>query len=88
MTATATPSTPVPTAPVTPHVFPPLTLADRSDASASRAVQALVRIVKGPRDLLLDGHTFSKNEADLIADGWTVYEDIRETASNGTTAAY
>jgi len=66
--------------------FPPLKPADRSDAVPS--AQALVRVVKGTKDLLLDGHSYTKHEADLIADGWSVYEDIREVALNKPTAAY
>ena len=58
-------------------VWPPLKLADRSCAVPS--AQALVRVVHGRSDLLFDGHSFAKHEANLIADGWTVYEDIRET---------
>lgn len=61
------------------HVFPPLLLADRSDAVPS--AQALVRVVRGSQDLLLDGHTYNKSQAQLIAEGWTVYEDVRETVS-------
>ena len=67
-------------------VFPPLKPADRSDAVPS--AQALVRVMKGSQDLLLDGHSYTKHEADLIADGWSVYEDIREVALNLPTAAY
>lgn len=67
-------------------LFPPLTLADRSDAVPS--AQALVRIVKGTQDLLLDGHSFNKHEAELIADGWLIYEDIRATAFEKPVAAY
>lgn len=67
-------------------IFPPLKPADRSDAVPS--AQALVRVVKGTKDLLLDGHSFTKHEADLIADGWVIYEDIREVALNLPTAAY
>jgi len=68
--------------------FPKLTLADRSCAVASGAVQALVRVVKGTQELLFDGHSFAKHEADLIADGWTVYEDVRATAFEKPMAAY
>lgn len=67
-------------------LYPPLKPADRSDAVPS--AQALVRVVKGAQDLLLDGHSYHKHEADLIADGWTVYEDIREVAENKPVAAY
>lgn len=67
-------------------VFPALLPADRSDAVPS--AQALVRVVKGTKDLLLDGHSYTKHEAELIADGWTVYEDIREVANNKPVAAY
>lgn len=58
--------------------FPSLTHADRSDAHASGAVQALVRVVKGDLDLLLDNHSYNQHEAALIASGWSVAEDIRE----------
>ncbi len=61
------------------HVFPALALADRSDTSASGAVQGLVRVVKGSQDLLFDKHNFEKYEATLISQGWAVYEDIRDT---------
>jgi hypothetical protein len=67
-------------------VFPALLPADRSDAVPS--AQALVRVVKGTKDLLLDGHSYNKHQAELIADGWTVYEDIREIAENKPVAAY
>jgi hypothetical protein len=83
-TIAATPET----APVETAVFPPLTLADRSDAMASGSTQALVRVVKGAKDLILDGHSYHRYEADLIANGWTVHEDIREVALNKPTAAY
>ena len=59
-------------------LFPSLTHADRSDAVASGAVQALVRVVKDGRDLLLDNHSFNLHEAALIGQGWEVTEDIRE----------
>ncbi|MCA1841243.1 MAG: hypothetical protein ABR585_12880 [Gemmatimonadaceae bacterium] len=62
------------------HVFPPLKQADRSCAIPT--AQALVRVVRGPYDLLFCAHSFTKHEAQLIADGWTVYEDIREQALN------
>jgi uncharacterized membrane protein len=55
-----------------------LTAADRSDAVASGSVQALVRVAKGAKDLLFDGHSYAKHEAALVADGWWVVEDIRE----------
>lgn len=58
--------------------FSSLTHADRSDAVASGAVQALVRVVKDGRDLLLDNHSYNLHEAALIASGWSVAEDIRE----------
>jgi hypothetical protein len=58
--------------------FPALTHADRSDACASGAVQALVRVVKGKKELLLDNHSFNLHQAALIGQGWTVAEDIRE----------
>lgn len=70
------------------YVFPPLTLADRSCAMASGSTQALVRVVKGRQELLLDGHSYASYEAVLLASGWTVYEDIRETAENKPVAAY
>lgn len=59
-------------------LFATLTHADRSDASASGAVQALVRVAKDGRDLLLDNHHFNLHEAALIGQGWEVIEDIRE----------
>lgn len=68
--------------------FAPLNAADRSDAYASGAVQALVRVEKGGKDLLLDGHSYVKHEPALIASGWTVVEDNREQAQNLPTAAY
>lgn len=61
------------------HVFPPLTLADRSCAVSSLSTQALVRVVKGKQDLLFDSHHFNTHQATLIAEGWTVYEDIRDS---------
>lgn len=61
------------------HVFPPLTLSDRSCAVSSLSTQALVRVVKGKQDLLFDSHSFNKYQASLIAEGWSVYEDIRST---------
>jgi hypothetical protein len=61
------------------HVFPPLTLSDRSCAVSSLSTQALVRVVKGKQDLLFDKHTFEKFQATLIGQGWTVYEDIRDS---------
>ena len=67
-------------------VYTPLKPADRSDAISS--AQALVRIFKGKQDLLLDGHSYHKHEADLVADGWAIYEDIREIAENKPVAAY
>jgi hypothetical protein len=67
-------------------LFPPLKPADRSDAVPS--AQALVRVVKGTKDLLLDGHSYNKYEATLFASGWSVYEDIREVAENKPVAAY
>lgn len=60
--------------------FPPLTQADRSDAYGS--AQALVRVAKGGRDLLFDGHAYSKHEAALFVDGWEVIEDVREDVLN------
>jgi hypothetical protein len=81
MTTATKVATPVPT-------FPPLTHADRSDAYASGAVQALVRVVKDGKDLLLDGHSFAKHEPALIASGWSVAEDRRELSKNLPTAAY
>lgn len=69
-------------------IFPPLTHSDRSDAYASGAVQALVRVVKGSQDLILDGHSFHKHEAELMADGWTVRDDNREHSHNKPVAAY
>lgn len=63
---------------VTEVSLPGLTHADRSDAVASGAVQALVRVVKGKQELLLDNHSFNLHQAALIVQGWTVAEDIRE----------
>lgn len=71
-----TKASPVSTAPVAD--FPPLVLADRSCAVASRAAQAVVRVVKGNQDLMFDSHNFNKHQASLIAAGWMVFEDIRE----------
>ena len=68
--------------------FAPLNHADRSDAYASGAVQALVRVEKGGKDLLLDGHSYAKHEPALIASGWSVVEDNRVQAQNLPTAAY
>lgn len=68
--------------------FAPINAADRSDAYASGAVAALVRVVKDGKDLLFDGHSFAKHEPALIASGWSVVEDVREQAQNLPTAAY
>lgn len=68
--------------------FAPLTHADRSDACASGAVQALVRVVKGKKDLLLDSHSYNVHQAALIAQGWTVAEDIREAVLNPPKSAF
>lgn len=68
--------------------FPALTHADRSDACASGAVQALVRVVKGKRDLLLDSHSYNVHQAALIAQGWAVAEDIREAVLNPPKTAF
>ncbi len=68
--------------------FPPLKLADRACAVASGSTQALVRVVKGTQDLLFDNHYFNLHQAQLLAEGWVVYEDIREEALNLPTAAY
>lgn len=62
--------------------FAPLTAADRSDAFRSGAVQALIRVEKDGKDLLFDGHSYTKHEPALIASGWTVVEDIREAVLN------
>jgi len=59
-------------------LYPSLTHADRSDATASGAVQALVRVIKDGKDLLLDNHSFNLHQAALIGQGWEVAEDIRE----------
>jgi hypothetical protein len=70
------------------NVFAPLTVADRSDANPS--AQALIRVVKGGKDLLLDGHAFSKHEPILLAQGWQVFEDVRHTINEkpgGSAAA-
>lgn len=64
------------------QTFPEISHADRSDAHASGAVQALVRVVKDGRDLLLDGHAFVQHEPALIASGWSVQEDARERFLN------
>lgn len=80
MTSTAT-SIPV-------HEFPALTTADRSDASASGAMQALIRVVKGDKDLLLDSHSYNLHEAALIGQGWEVREDVREAVLNPPKSAY
>lgn len=61
---------------------PAITHADRSDAHASGAVQALVRVAKDGRDLLFDGHAFVQHEPALIASGWSVVEDARERFLN------
>lgn len=68
--------------------YPALTASDRSDASASYAVQALVRVAKDGRDLLLDGHTYAVNEAALLVDGWEVIEDARERFLNPPKTAF
>ncbi len=62
--------------------YPALVTADRSDAYASGSVQALVRVAKDGRDLLLDGHSYSKHEPTLIATGWSVVQDVREAVLN------
>lgn len=76
------------TAVVNTPVFPPLKTADRSDAYASGAVQALVRVVKGSKELILDGHSYSKHEAALIGQGWAVAEDVREAVLNPPKSAF
>lgn len=68
--------------------FTPLTAADRSDAYASGAVQALVRVEKDGRDLLFDNHSYAKHEPTLIATGWTVVEDVREAVLNPPKTAF
>lgn len=68
--------------------FPSLTHADRSDAHASGAVQALIRVVKDGKDLLLDGHAYNQHEAALIASGWSVAEDIREAVLTPPKTAF
>lgn len=73
---------------VTTEAYPALTASDRSDASASGAVQALVRVAKGGRDLLLDGHTYAVSEAALLVDGWEVIEDARERFLNPPKTAF
>lgn len=67
---------------------PALTAADRSDAYASGAVQALVRVVKDGKDLLFDGHSYATHEPALIASGWNVVEDVREAVLNPPKSAY
>lgn len=68
--------------------FAPLTHADRSDAYASGSVQALVRVVKDGRDLLLDAHSYAKHEPALIASGWVVVEDVREAVLNPLKSSF
>jgi len=70
--------------------FPEITHADRSDAHASGAVQALVRVVSGKsgKDLLLDGHAFAQHEPALIASGWSVVEDARERFLNPAKTSF
>lgn len=68
--------------------FAPLNNADRSDAYASGAVQALVRVAKSGRDLLFDKHSFDKHEAALIGQGWEVVEDVREAVLNPPKTAF
>ena len=51
--------------------------ADRSDASPT--AQAVVRVRKNHMVLDFDKHHFEIHEAALIADGWSVIEDIRST---------
>lgn len=62
--------------------FAPLNAQDRSDAYSSGAVQALVRVEKDGKDLLFDGHSYTKHEPALIASGWSVVEDVREAVLN------
>lgn len=68
--------------------FAPLNSADRSDAYSSGAVQALVRVVKGGKDLLFDNHSYTKHEPALIASGWSVVEDVREAVLNPPKTAF
>lgn len=68
--------------------FPEITHADRSDAYASGAVQALVRVAKGGQDLLFDGHAFAQHEPALIASGWIVVEDARDKFLNPPKTAF
>jgi hypothetical protein len=68
--------------------FSPLTASDRSDAYASGAVQALVRVEKDGRDLLFDNHSYSKHEPALIACGWTVVEDVRQAVLNPPKSSF
>lgn len=68
--------------------YPVLTAADRSDAYASGAVQALVRVQKDGKDLLFDGHSYAKHEPALIASGWSVVHDVREAVLNPPKTAY
>ena len=70
------------------ETYPALKTADRSDAYASGSVQALVRVAKDGRDLLLDGHSYSKHEAALLVDGWTVIQDVREAVLNPPKTDY
>lgn len=68
--------------------FAPLNAQDRSDAYASGAVQALVRVEKDGKDLLFDGHSYTKHEPALIASGWSVVEDVREAVLNPPKTAF
>lgn len=69
--------------------YPTLTAADRSDAYASGAVQALVRVVNAKgKDLLLDAHSFAKHEIALMAAGWAVVQDTREAVLNPPKTAF
>ncbi len=68
--------------------YPALTNADRSDAFASGSVQALVRVAKDGKDLLLDAHSYAKHEPALIASGWSVVQDVREAVLNPPKTAY
>lgn len=68
--------------------FAPLNAQDRSDAYSSGAVQALVRVEKDGKDLLFDGHSYTKHEPALIASGWSVVEDVREAVLNPPKTAF
>lgn len=63
---------------------PKLTLADRCDATRSGSEQAVVRVVSqdGKAYLQMCSHHYNKHEPTLIAQGWSMHEDVRDTAIN------